>query len=315
MAFGYGIARIRSDKESKGDTFGLCGLASFGPIIVLLILGLFFKAGSYFNTNNFISRVSVFDKFVYNFFASFKEIFVSLLPIVGVYAISIILGNKVTLKKIVRSMIGVVLTIIGLTLFLTGVASGYLEIGYRIGNVIASSDYKYYLIPLGMILGFIIINAEPAIKLLTKQISDLTEGSIKDSMISICLSIGVAFAIGFSIMRILFDIPIIYILVPGYFIAVILMYNTPNIFATIAFDSGGAACGALTTSFLLPLCIGVCKSLNRNIMSQAFGVGSLVCLIPIIIIEILGIIYEYKLNSRESNDVFDETIIDYAWEG
>ncbi len=312
VAFGYGIAKMRSDKDSKSDTFGLCGLASFGPIIVLLILGLFFKNSSYFNTNNFISGLPIQDKFVLNFMNSFKDIVLALIPIIGVYIISIILGNKVNKKKISRSAFGIILTIIGLTIFLTGVSSGFLEIGFRIGNMIADSSYKYYLIPLGMILGFVIINAEPAIKILTRQISDLTDGSIKENLISLCLSIGVAFAIGFSIFRILFNIPIIYILVPGYFIAVYLMYYAPNMFVTIAFDSGGAACGALTTSFLLPLCIGACKSLERNIMQMAFGVGSLVCLIPIIIIEILGILYEHK-KKEQNYALFNEEIIEYKW--
>ena len=315
VAFGYGIARLRSDKDSKSDTFGLCGLASFGPIIVLLILGLFFKVDNYFNATSFISGLSIVNKFITNFLVSFKEIIISLIPIVGIYIISIILGNKIDKKTSFRSMFGLLLTILGLTIFLTGVSSGFIEIGFRIGSSIASSEYKNALIPLGMVLGFVIINAEPAIKILTKQISDLTEGSISHNLISMCLSIGVAFAIGLSVFRILFNVPIIYIIVPGYFVAAYLMQFTPKMFITIAFDSGGAACGALTTSFLLPLCIGICKSLNRNVMSLAFGVGSLVCLIPIIIIEILGIIYNHKLRSKSNNTSFDESIIDYAWEG
>ena len=314
VAFGYGIAKIRSDRDSKSDTFGLCGLASFGPIIIILILGLFFKTDNYFNTNNFISRLPINSKFINNFILSLKDIIIALIPIIAVYIISIILGNKVTKKRLSQSIFGIFLTILGLTLFLTGVSSGFIEIGFRIGSIITLSNYKYFLIPLGMLLGFVIINAEPAIKILTKQISNLTDGSISEKMIGLCLSIGVAFAIGFSIFRIMFDVPIIYILVPGYFIACYLMYYTPKMFITIAFDSGGAACGALTTSFLLPLCIGVCTVLQKNIMSMAFGVGSLVCLVPIIIIEIVGIIYDYKLRNKDNNDIFDESIIDYVWE-
>ena len=161
VAFGYGIAKMRSDKDAKSDTFGLCGLASFGPIIVLLILGLFFKSNGYFNTNSFINGLPILDKFILNFINSLKEIVVSLIPIIGVYVISIIMGNNVTKKNISRSVFGIILTILGLTIFLTGVSSGFLEIGYRIGNIITDSSYKYYLIPLGMVLGFIIINAEP----------------------------------------------------------------------------------------------------------------------------------------------------------
>lgn len=314
VAFGYGIAKIRSDRDAKSDTFGLCGLASLGPVIVLLILGLFYRVDSYFNTSSFVNGLPFIDRIMLNFISCFKEIIVALTPIIGVYIISIFLGNKITKKNIARSVFGIVLTVLGLTIFLTGVSSGFIEIGFRIGNTIAGSEYKYYLIPLGMLLGFVIINAEPAIRILTKQISDLTEGSIRENMIGLSLSIGVAFAVGFSIFRILFNVPIIYILVPGYFIATYLMYYTPKMFVTIAFDSGGAACGALTTSFLLPFCIGICKILEKNIMTLAFGIGALVCLIPIIIIEILGIIYDNKLRMKETSDL-DETIVDYVWEG
>ena len=185
--------------------------------------------------------------------------------------------------------------------------------GYRIGNTFASSSYKYLLIPVGMILGYIIINLEPAVKILVKRISNLTEGSISEGLISLCLSIGVSLAIGLAIIRIYFGIPIIYIIVPGYFIAATLMYFTPSMFAAIAYDSGGAASGAMTTSFLLPLCIGACVSLESNIMTDAFGVGALVSLTPIITVQLLGIFYESKLRIKSSQK-YNEQIVEYAWE-
>lgn len=313
VAFGYGIAKFRNDKDAKSDTFGLCGLASFGPVIVLLILSLFFKLDNYYSTSSFVSYLSLQDKFIKSFITSFKDILVSLTPIVGFFIISIILGNKVSKNKIFKIIIGLLFTIIGLTLFLSGVSFGFIEMGYLLGNSISSYNI-YLLIPLGVILGYIIINAEPAIKVLTKQVFDLTEGSISEKMISLSLSIGVALAVGLSACRVIFNIPMIYIIVPGYFLAVMLSYHTPNMFVTIAYDSGGAACGALTTSFLLPLCIGACINTGGNILSIAFGVGSLVCLTPIIMIQILGIIYNNKLKIKNKK-VFDETIIDFVWEG
>ena len=311
VAFGYGIAKMRSDKDSTGDTFGLCGLASLGPIIVLLILGLFFNNSASYNTNSFVSNTSIFNKYFSNFLISLRNIIISITPIIGVFIISNIMGNKISKKNIIRIIVGISLTILGLSLFLMGVSSGFMEAGFLIGKTITSSDYKLLLIPLGMILGFVIINAEPAIKILNKQISDLTEGSISSKLINLCLSIGVSIAIGFSISRVLFNIPFIYIIVPGYFLAAFLMYYTPNTFVTIAYDSGGAACGALTTSFLLPLCIGATFSNGSNILALAFGVGSLVCLMPIIIIQILGIVYDKKLRSDKNTIKLDEKIIDY----
>ena len=313
VAFGYGISKLRSDKDAKSYSFGLCGICSLGPIIIVLILGLFFKVDNYFEVTGFINNYGIIENIISCFINSLKEISLSLLPILVVFYISQLFSKRMSKYEHVRMVFGIILSIFGLTLFLTGVSSGFLEIGYRIGNTFAGSSYKYLLIPVGTILGYIIINLEPAVKILIKRISDLTEGSISKELISLCLSIGVGIAIGLAIVRIYFNIPIIYIIVPGYFIAALLMYFTPDMFTAIAFDSGGAASGALTTSFLLPMCIGACVSLDSNIMTDAFGVGALVALTPIITVEILGIIYNRKLKVKRSIQ-YNEKIIEYAWE-
>ena len=313
VAFGYGITKIRSDANAKGDSFGLCGLASLGPIVIILFLGLFFKTDSYFDTSTFISNNGILENFIQCFFSSLKEVSVSLIPVLMVFGISLLFGNKVSKIKLIRIIVGLVLSLLGLTLFLTGVSVGFLQTGYLIGNIFASDVHKYLLIPVGMVMGYIIIQAEPAVKILNKQISSLTEGSISEGMINLCLSIGVCIAIGLSLVRVFFNIPMIYIIVPGYFLAGVLMYFAPRMFTTIAFDSGGAASGAMTTSFLLPICIGACEVLGGDILSYAFGVGSLVSLTPIITIQALGILYERKLKVKESN-TFNEEIIDYNWE-
>ena len=313
VAFGYGISKLRSGKDSKSYSFGLCGICSLGPIIIVLILGFFFKVDNYFDTSGFINNNGIFTHIIECFIKSFKEISLALLPILIVFYISRLFDTKMSKYEHIRMIFGIILSLLGLTLFLTGVSSGFLEIGYRIGNTFASSTYKYLLIPVGMIIGYIIIRLEPAVKILIKRISDLTEGSISEELISLCLSIGVCIAIGLSVTRIYFGIPIIYIIVPGYFIAATLMYFTPSMFTAIAFDSGGAASGAMTTSFLLPLCIGACVSLDSNIMTDAFGVGALVSLTPIITIQILGIIYNHKLQVK-STVYYDEEIVEYAWE-
>ncbi len=313
VAFGYGISKLRGGKDAKSNGFGLCGICSLGPIIIVLILGFFFRVDNYFETIGFINNNGIFDKIVECFIKSFKEISLALLPILIVFYISQLFDKRMNKYEHFRMVFGILLSLFGLTLFLTGVSSGFLEIGYRIGNTFATSSYKYLLIPVGMILGYIIIKLEPAVKILIKRISTLTEGSISEELISLCLSIGVCIAVGLSIVRIYFGIPIIYIIVPGYFIAATLMYFTPNMFTAIAFDSGGAASGAMTTSFLLPLCIGACVGLDTNIMTDAFGIAALVALTPIITIQILGIIYNRKLQVKPSVH-YNEEIVEYAWE-
>ena len=313
VAFGYGISRLRSGKDAKSYSFGLCGICSLGPIIIVLILGFFFRVENYFDTREFINNAGILTNIASSFIKSLKEISLALLPILVVFYISQLFDKKMNKYEHIRMVFGILLSLFGLTLFLTGVSSGFLEIGYRIGNTFANSSYRYALIPIGMVLGYIIIRLEPAVKILIKRISDLTEGSISEELISLCLSIGVCIAVGLSLIRIYLNIPIIYILVPGYFIAAALMYWTPNMFTAIAFDSGGAASGAMTTSFLLPLCIGTCVSLKSNIMVNAFGIGSLVALTPIITVQILGIIYNHKLNKKPSV-TYNEQIVDYVWE-
>ncbi len=313
VAFGYGISRIRSGKDASSYGFGLCGICSLGPIIFVLILGLFFKIDSFFDATVFVNNVSIMENIINCFLKSFKDIIIAVCPILVVFMISQIFDRKMDRNDMIRMAFGVFLAIIGLTLFLTGVSSGFLEMGYRIGSTFASSNFKMLLIPIGMILGYIIINLEPAVKILIKRISDLTEGSISERLISLCLSVGTALAIGLSIMRIYYSIPMIYVIVPGYFIAATLMYYTPPIFTAIAFDSGGAASGVMTTSFLLPLCIGACVSLGNNIMTDAFGVVSLLSLTPIITVQSLGILYQSKLKVKETPQ-YNEQIIEYAWE-
>ena len=313
VAFGYGISRIRSGKDAKSLSFGLCGICSLGPIIIVMILGFFFKVDNFFDVTAFVNNNSIYSNLIRCLIKSFKDIVIALLPIMGVFVISQVFNKRLTRGEFIHMSVGVTLSLIGLTLFLTGVSSGFLEMGYRIGNTFASANYKYLLIPVGMILGFIIINLEPAVKILIKRISDLTEGSISRKLISFCLSVGVCVAIGLAIVRIYFEIPLIYIVVPGYFLAATLVYYSPPIFTAIAFDSGGAASGAMTTSFLLPLCIGACVSLERNIMTDAFGVGALVALSPIITVQILGIIYSKKTKVKETKQ-YNEAIIEYAWE-
>lgn len=313
VAFGYGISKLRSGKDAKSFSFGLCGICSLGPVIIVLILGFFFRVDNYFETTGFINNYGIIENIINCFVKSLKEISLALLPILLVFYISQLFDKKMNKYEHFRMIFGVILSLFGLTLFLTGVSSGFLEIGYRIGSTFANSSFKYLLIPLGMVIGFIIIKLEPAVKILIKKISDLTEGSISEELISLCLSIGVSIAIGLSLIRIYFGIPMIYIIVPGYFLAAILMYFTPNMFAAIAFDSGASASGAMTTSFLLPLCIGACVSLDSNIMVNAFGVGALVSLTPIITVQVLGILYNRNLRVK-TDIIYNEEIVEYAWE-
>ena len=219
--------------------------------------------------------------------------------------------EKHELHKII---LGIIIIIIGLTIFLVAANVGYLSMGYYIGDFFGTKSYKYILIPVIMILSFFISIAEPAVVILIEQVEEFTEGGISKNLLKISLALGVSIACGLSILRIFTNTSFIYYALIGYGIALVLTFFIPKIFTAIAFDAGGATGGSLTTAFLLPIAIGVCNSLDNNIFVYAFGLASMVSLVPIITIECVGLIYQMKTKIIEKVDNLDDTIIDYNWE-
>jgi hypothetical protein len=190
--------------------------------------------------------------------------------------------------------VGVVYTYVGLVLFLTGVNVGFMPVGNYLGTALAGRDYKFIIIPLGMIIGYFIVSAEPAVHVLTKQVEDVTSGTIPGKVLSLALSIGVALSVGIAMLRVVTGLSIMWVLIPGYAIALILTFFVPDIFTSIAFDSGGVASGPMTATFLLPFSVGACHALGGNVMTDAFGIVAMVAMTPLIAIQILGLVYKIK---------------------
>lgn len=314
VALGFGLTKLRNDKDAKSDTFGIIGLGSTGPIIIVLALSFFFKTDGVYNIERFYNNTPISNQFFNSFKDNILDVVGALLPILLIFvAFQLVkkIVNKIELKKVI---FGLFCTFLGLTIFLTGVNVGFIKMGFSLGNIISGSNFQYLLLPLGMILGYIIILVEPAVKVLNDQISHLTQGSISKKMVNFCLSSGVCLGTGISILKIFYDIPFVYVIVPCYVIAVLLSFISPKIFTAIAFDSGGAASGPLTSSFLLPICIGACIALKRDILTNAFGIVALISVFPLITVQILGIIYQYHLNKKDSVNSLNEEIVDFAWE-
>ena len=186
--------------------------------------------------------------------------------------------------------------------------------GYFIGEYIGNSQGKLLLIPLIMVLAFFIAIAEPAVIVLINQINDFTGGSISKKVLQIALALGVSIAAGLSMIRVFTGTPFVYYALVGYGLALLLTFFIPKTFTAIAFDAGGATGGSLTTTFLLPITIGACYAVGGNVYTDAFGIASMVSLIPIITVEIVGLLYEIKLRIASRVDMLDDSIIDYNWE-
>ena len=298
MAMGVGVSAIRSDKHSANDSFGLVALCSIGPILAVLILSLIFRpdGGSY--TAVVIPEIgdsaALWQLFFVAFPTYFKEIAVSLLPIAAFFAVFDLVSLHLERKQLIRIGVGLAYTYLGLVIFLTGVNVGFMPAGNYLGSVIAGLSCNWIIIPIGMLIGFYIVMAEPAVYVLMRQVEELTDGAIPGSAMKHSLSIGVAVSVGLAMIRVLTGISIFYLLVPGYAVAIALSFFVPKLFTAIAFDSGGVASGPMATTFLLPFAMGACSAVGGNIVTDAFGVVAMVAMTPLITIQGLGLIYRLR---------------------
>lgn len=302
MAMGVGLASVRSDKNAANDSFGLVALSSVGPILAVLILGCFFKPTEAAYTLTDVATV-VTTQDVARVFAQglplyAREVLLSLVPILWVFLIFQWLTHRYHGMQIKRIIVGFGYTYIGLVLFLCGANVGFAPVGAYLGKELAGLSLRWILVPIGALIGYYIVKAEPAIQVLNHQVEAVTNGAISVKMMNRCMQIGVAASVGLAMLRVLTGISIQWFVIPGYIIALVLSRLVPDIFIGIAFDSGGVASGPMTSTFLLPLSIGVCKALGGNLMTDAFGVVALVALTPLIAIQLMGLVYKLKTAKR-----------------
>ena len=313
MALGIGFSAVRSDKHAENDSFGLVALCSVGPILAVLLLGLLYHPGEsgyeqtmIVKTDNSVEMWQLFQEGLPYYM---KEMLISLLPIILFFFIFQIVSLHLHKKTLVKIIIGIIYTYIGLVLFLTGVNVGFMPAGNYLGQVIAGLSYPWIIVPIGMLIGYFIVKAEPAVYVLTEQVEELTSGAISAKAMGMSLSIGVAFSLGLAMVRVLTGISILWFLLPGYAVALGLTFSVPKIFTAIAFDSGGVASGPMTATFLLPFSMGACEALGGNVVTDAFGVVAMVAMTPLITIQILGLIYQIQEQMKEKQAAKDYTSI------
>ncbi len=311
MSLGVGVASIRADEEAGNDSFGLVALCSVGPIIAVMLLGLLNDISELTPQTYEIPVLNTSRDIFFSFFKQIPhyalEVLIAVGPIVVFFLIFRACSGGIGSKGLGKIMVGVLYTFLGLTLFLTGVNVGFMPLGNLLGATLSGTSYKWIIIPIGMIIGYFIVAAEPAVHVLTKQVEDETAGAIPAKVLSLTLSLGVAISVGIAMLRVLTGIPILYVLIPGYAIALVLSFVVPDVFTSIAFDSGGVASGPMTATFLLPLAVGACSAVGGNIVEDAFGVVAMVAMTPLIAIQILGLVYKLKQGKARKTE---EVIVD-----
>ena len=321
MALGVGVASIRSDENAKADSFGLVALCSIGPVMAVMLLGAIYPTDTQTDVNmvigGFETTVELGGAYLRSLPTYMLEVAMALLPIFVFFLLFQVFSLRLRRLPLTKIVMGVGYTFLGLVLFLTGVNVGFSPLGYVLGKELVTSGLSALLIPLAMLMGWFIIDAEPAVHILNKQVEELTSGAISAKAMGLSLSVAVALANGLAMVRVLTGLPILYFLLPGYAVALGLSFFVPRTFTAIAFDSGGVASGPLTATFMLPLAMGACTALGGNVMTDAFGLVALVAMMPLITVQVMGGIYVLKSRTKTDAPVlpsFGENEIIELWE-
>jgi len=299
MALGLGVSSVRAGKDD--NSFGLTGISSIGPVLAVVIYAIALRGADSPSTPVVAEPVEAHLNVLAS---SLYESFTSIAPLLGLFILFQIFLLKMTARQVVRMLIGFIYSFAGLAIFLTGVSSGFMQTGKQLGEAFGALAFNkggiwfVLLVVTGLLLGAIIVCAEPAVWCLSEQVETVSGGTIKRKMLLVFLSVGTAVAIGLAMWRAIAGFNIKWLLVPGYIISMLLMLFCPELFTGIAFDSGGVASGPLTSTFVLSFALGAANTSSGA--GDSFGVIALVAMMPLIAIQIMGIIYKIKTSKLKS---------------
>lgn len=296
LALGLGVSQLKGGKKAEEDSFGLVGMASAGPILAIMITSIVKGlSGIEGQPEQFVVHSGVFGLYLEVLPDLLKESLITLAPLLLVFLLFNHFSFKLSKNSRNNVLKGLFFSLLGLTLFMTGVNAGFMELGRVMGEEIAK-QIPWLLPVVGFFLGMVVVLAEPAVYVLTEQVENVTAGHIKRKAILVVLSIGIAFAVAMAMIRILVPgLKLWHMLLPGFGIAAILAFRVPPIFVGIAYDSGGVASGPMTATFILAFAQGASKAVpGSNIMTDSFGVIAMVAMTPLVAIQILGLVFQLK---------------------
>lgn len=297
IALSSGVTGVLAGNGQEDSEFGTIGVCSVGPILMVLVIGLL--NGTTPSGNSYdVSKFASFGEVVGHYFSiiphELLNVLKSLAPIIVFFIAFQLASLKLNNITLVKIFVGLLYSIFGLALFFTGVNAGFMPTGAYIGTALASAN-KWLIIPIGMLVGLFIVFAEPAVHVLANQVEDVTEGVIKSKTMLFTLAISMALAVGLAMLRVITEINLLWIIIPGYAIAIAMSFVVQEIFTGIAFDSGGVASGPMTATFLLPFTAGAALTVSgASGINQTFGVVALVAMTPLLAIQIIGLIYNIK---------------------
>jgi hypothetical protein len=304
LALGLGVSATMSKTKTNEDSFGIIGIASIGPIIVVFLYGLFI-GNSKTRAHTAGTGHTLGDILVGNL----GSIALAIVPIIVVFVVFQLIFIKLPKKQLIRILAASVVVYIGLYIFLTGVDFGFSIAGQHIGKAFLQEGkdwLRWLLLPVGLVLGGAITLSEPSVTVLSEQVEKITNGYIKKNTIRFTLAIGIGVAALISLLKVLANVNILWFLIPLYISALVMTIFTPKLFVGLAFDSGGVASGAITSAFLTPLAIGVSQSLGQDVLISGFGTIGFISVMPLIAVQALGIVYSLKLKKSKAAAIAEE---------
>jgi hypothetical protein len=307
LAIGGGFAAVSTSRNAEDDNFGISSICSVGPIISVLILGMFHNsADTHYlpqESAEITSVLGLVSRFVWGMWHTLLEVIVIIAPILAVFMIFQITKLKLSRSELIRIFVGLGYLLIGLTIFLTGVNKGFMPAAASLGEAIGLLSYNWILIPISLAIGACVVLAEPTVYVLVNQVGKITDGAISRRLMLFAMALGVGIAMSLSVVRILSGVSIWWFILPGYAISLSLTFFVPNIFVGIGFDSGEVVTGAMSAAFVIPFAVGVCSMIpGRNVVEDAFGIAGMLTMIPPIIIQTIGLVYSRKLKKARRLD-------------
>jgi len=308
IALGVGISAVRGDRNAIDDSFGYTGIASIGPILAVTVLGFILTgqgaatapaaagtcagaAAATVHTTAAPGIAAILGEVFALVPGTAADVFTALSPLYLIILLFQLFLLRLPPQLFRRISVGFLYALIGLVFFFVGADLAFVPAGTALGAALASLEYNWILIPIGCILGAVVVCAEPAVWVLTEQVEEVSGGNIRKAVLLSALGIGVAISVGLSMCRVLWGFSIWYLLVPFYAAALILTFFTPKLFTAIAFDSGGVASGPMASTFILSLTLGASVAAGGNPATDGFGVIAMVAATPLVAIQILGMLY------------------------
>lgn len=320
LALGIGVSSVIKHKHTANIAgFGIVTLASLWPILMVLLLGILLNI---IVSSASLTEIEPESKISVDWLASPATVsFILAFRAIAPLMFFLYVVQKMVLKEQIHRakeiLYGIVLCFVGMSLFNLGLSYGLTTLGNQVGSVVPAAyaaietvtNSPLYSATLGLticflfafFLGYGATLAEPALNALGLTVENLTNGAFRKKLVMLAVSIGVALGLGFGVIKILFDIKLIYFLVPLYALAILLTILSEEKYVNIGWDSAGVTTGPITVPLVLAMGLGFAGATGAV---DGFGVLALASLFPILSVLSFGLylrILQKKVTKEEEN--------------